>query len=83
MKDKEGEPSLGCSVLVTLFGVGIIASVLYHVWRFFHRPDALARIIEMLQAMGICCGIFVLLVVIIGNIPPSWLGYTEDDDDYY
>jgi uncharacterized membrane protein (DUF441 family) len=56
---------------------------------FFQRPDALARLIEFFQALGICLGVALLLLVLLIIIPPGWIefltgGYGQDgEDDYY
>jgi len=63
---------------------------IYDTWLFFHRPDALARVIEFFQAIGLCCGAAILFVIILWLIPSSWMasltGISEsssDDDDNY
>lgn len=74
-----------------LLGLGFIAfvlyavsSFLYSVWQFFHRPDALARSVEMLEAVGMCCGVVLLLLILLSIlqpiIPRSWLRLPYEDD---
>jgi len=78
----------GCLGTVTgmaFAGIPFLAAglVLYQIWKFFTAPNLLSRSLEVLGGVGLCIGAVFLLVVVIGKIPPEWLGYTEDDDLYF
>jgi hypothetical protein len=85
--DMGGNNETETSCFWCLFGLGFIAfilyavsSFLYSVWQFFHRPDALARSVEMLEAVGMCCGVALLLLILLAIIPSSWLRLPYEDD---
>ena len=71
MKKNNGSP---CGVL---FGVALLAAGAYIVYKivvFLKKPDALARILEFIEAIGLCIGagiVFLIVVGLVGSLSSS------------
>ena len=85
----DGCLSMGILVGFVGFMLYTFGRWVYDTWLFFHRPDALARIVELFQAVGLCCGAAILFVIILWLIPSSWMNFltggsdSNSDDNYY
>jgi hypothetical protein len=86
-KSSSGESCFWLFVLIGFVGFILYqaGSFIYNAWQFVHRPDALARTMEFFQALGICCGLVVLFIIVLRFIPSSWMNSHDgsSDDDYY
>ena len=59
--------NLGCSsTIVLLINLGLMGYVLCQVVQFFQRPDAFKSILEFFGALGVCAGVAVGVLIIVG-----------------
>lgn len=82
-----------CLAMVILIGFAgfVIREILYLIndaLLFVQRPDALARVVEFLETIGLCLGAAILMVILGIIIPNHWWNFLfggSDDggDDYY
>jgi hypothetical protein len=82
----EKKDDSGCALILSFglitFTIYLLGTFLFSIWKFFSAPDWLQRSLEMIEAVGMCCGAAILFIVGLSiwfNLFPPKEGPIDDE----